>query len=174
MKPAYFRFVFVWGLYACSGTKSLQVSPDKALLQRVETAFVPAAEQYKLLAKALPPGKFPKNYDSKKGAYEFSGSEWWCSGFYPGTLLYLYEQTKDTVLYNEAIRMLALLEKEKMNTGTHDLGFMMFCSFGYAARIAPKPEYRDILLQSAKSLSTRFSPTVGSIKSWNSKPSDFL
>lgn len=174
MKPAYFPFILVLGVLACSGPKSLQVSPDKALLQTVDGAFAPAAEQYKLLMKALPPGKFPKNYDPQKAAYEFSGSEWWCSGFYPGTLLYLYEQTKDTVLYNEAMRMLALLEKEKANTGTHDLGFMMFCSFGNAARIAPKPAYRDILLQSAKSLSTRFSPTVGTIKSWNSKPSDFL
>lgn len=51
---------------------------------------------------------------------------------------------------------------------------MMFCSFGNALEIAPKPEYRDILLTSARSLSTRFNPTVGCIRSWDSKPSDFL
>jgi hypothetical protein len=51
---------------------------------------------------------------------------------------------------------------------------MMFCSFGNANRLAPKPAYKDILVTSAKSLSTRFNPKVGAIKSWDSKPSDFL
>jgi len=51
---------------------------------------------------------------------------------------------------------------------------MMYCSFGNAERIAPKPEYKDVLLESAKSLCTRFNPKVGCIKSWDSKPSDFL
>ena len=66
------------------------------------------------------------------------------------------------------------LKKEQFNKNTHDLGFMMFCPFGTANRIAPKPEYNEILLNSAKSLSTRFNPTVASIKSWDSKPEDFL
>jgi hypothetical protein len=52
---------------------------------------------------------------------------------------------------------------------------MMYCSFGNANRIKPSAEYKEILLNSAKSLSTRFNPTVGCIKSWDSKnPSDFL
>jgi uncharacterized protein YyaL (SSP411 family) len=51
---------------------------------------------------------------------------------------------------------------------------MMFCSFGNAERFASKPEYKDILLTSARSLSTRFNPRVGCIKSWDSKPGDFL
>jgi unsaturated chondroitin disaccharide hydrolase len=51
---------------------------------------------------------------------------------------------------------------------------MMFCSFGNAERFAPKPGYKDILLTSARSLSTRFNPKVGCIKSWDSKPGDFL
>jgi rhamnogalacturonyl hydrolase YesR len=89
--------------------------------------------------------------------------------------LYLYEQTKQQTLLTEAERMLNLLKKEQFNTTTHDLGFMMYCSFGNANRMAPKPEYKEILVNSAKSLSTRFNPTVGCIKSWDSKdPTDFL
>lgn len=126
------------------------------------------------MTKNLPPDRFPKNYDPKKAKFETSDSRWWCSGFYPGTLLYLYEQTKDQQLYDEAMRILKVLEKEKANTGTHDLGFMMYCSFGNAERIASKQEYKNILLQSARSLSSRFSPKVGCIKSWDSKPSEFL
>lgn len=144
------------------------------MIKTIDKNFVDAANQYKLLMKNLPAGRFPKTYDAKQDQLETSGSDWWCSGFYPGTLLRLYEQTKDQALYTEALRMLKLLEKEKTNTNTHDLGFMMYCSFGNADRISPKQEYKETLLTSAKSLSTRFNPKVGCIKSWDSKPTDFL
>ncbi len=154
--------------------KKINFQTDQKLLQTIRVNLKDAGNQYKVLAKNLPADKFPKTYFPATGRYEFSNSEWWCSGFYPGTLLYLYEQTKDIALYNEAMRILKPLEKEKYNKGTHDLGFMMFCSFGNAGRIAPKPEYKEILLTSAKSLSTRFNPKTGCIKSWDSKPSEFL
>ncbi|MBL7738617.1 MAG: glycoside hydrolase family 88 protein [Chitinophagaceae bacterium] len=147
---------------------------DKELLKTIEKNFADAAAQYKLMAQHLPAEKFPKTFFPATGEYEFSNSGWWCSGFYPGTLLYLYEQTKDRALYTEAERILQVLEKEKNNTSTHDLGFMMFCSFGNANRIAAKPAYKDILLTSAKSLCTRFNPKTGCIKSWDSKAGDFL
>jgi unsaturated chondroitin disaccharide hydrolase len=148
--------------------------PSKALLKTIDQNFIDAAAQYKVLAKNLPADKFPKTYFPTTGKYEFSNSGWWCSGFYPGTLLYLYRQTKDTALYNEAMRILEVLKKEQFNKGTHDLGFMMYCSFGNADIIDPSPAYREILLNSARSLSTRFSPTVGCIKSWDGKPNEYL
>ncbi|MEO6731157.1 MAG: glycoside hydrolase family 88 protein [Ferruginibacter sp.] len=159
---------------SCVSQSKIATQPDKGLLQTFESNFTDATAQYKVLAKNLPADKFPKTWFPETGKYEFSNSEWWCSGFYPGTLLYLYEQTKNPLMYNEAQRILKVLEKEKNNTTTHDLGFMMFCSFGNADRIASKPEYKEILLTSARSLSTRFSPTTGCIKSWDSKPSEFL
>jgi unsaturated chondroitin disaccharide hydrolase len=149
--------------------------PDKALLKTIQQNFTDAAAQYKILMKNVPADSFPKTYYPEKKTYGFSNSSWWCSGFYPGTLLYLNEQNKDEILFNESTRMLELLKKEQFNTGTHDLGFMMYCSFGNANRLSPKPEYREILLNSAKSLSTRFNPKVGCIKSWNAKdPNDFI
>jgi unsaturated chondroitin disaccharide hydrolase len=160
---------------SCQSQKKLWYKPDEALLQTIEQNFKDAAAQYKVLAKNLPADRFPKTFFPATSQYEWSGSGWWCSGFYPGTLLYLYEQTKDDSLYAEAERILKVLEKEKNNTTTHDLGFMMFCSFGNANRIAPKPGYKDILLTSARSLSTRFNAKVGCIKSWDSRdPNDFL
>ncbi|MEO5562216.1 MAG: glycoside hydrolase family 88 protein [Chitinophagaceae bacterium] len=166
--------LFVIICLSCQVQKKVSYNTDKALIQTFDKNFVDAAAQYKVLAKNLPADKFPKTYFPTTDKYEFSNSGWWCSGFYPGTLLYLYEETKDQALYTEAERILKVLEKEKNNTTTHDLGFMMFCSFGNANRIASKPEYKEILLTSAKSLSTRFNPKVGCIKSWDSKPGDFL
>lgn len=147
---------------------------DKALLKIIDKNFTDAAAQYKVLAKNLPADKFPKTYFPTTGKYEWSNSGWWCSGFYPGTLLYLYQQTKDSALYNEATRILEVLKKEQFNTSTHDLGFMMYCSFGNADLIDPSAAYKEILLNSAKSLSKRFSPAVGCIKSWDGKPNEYL
>jgi hypothetical protein len=153
--------------------KASQAISRPLLLKQFKQNFSDAQNQYQFLAQHLPAGKFPKTYFPNTDRYEFSNSDWWCSGFYPGSLLYIYEQTKDQATYQEAERILKDLEKEKYNTTTHDLGFMMFCSFGNANRIAPKPAYKEILLTSAKSLATRFNPKVGCIKSWDSKPDDF-
>lgn len=158
----------------CSVPRGASLRARPELSAQWDQNFMDAAAQYKVLKQSLPPDRFPKTFDAQTGKHETSGSGWWCSGFYPGTLLYLYEQTRDAVLYNEALRMLALLEKEQFNTGTHDLGFMMYCSFGNALQIAPQDRYKEILVNSAKSLATRFNPKVGCIRSWNSKPSDFL
>ncbi len=170
----FIALLFAGSVLSCSAGKISGYRPSEELLQTIGQNFRDAARQYKLLMANLPESQFPKTYFPATGKYEFSSSGWWCSGFYTGTLLYLYEQTRDTVLYQEALRLLPLLEKEQHNTNTHDLGFMMFNSFGYANRLAPKPEYEKILLNSARSLASRFSPTVGCIKSWDSQPPDFL
>ncbi len=150
------------------------INPDPSLIKTFRNNFKSAANQYKVLAKNLPADKFPKTFYPANRKYEFSNSGWWCSGFYPATLFYLYQQTKDAFLLKEGTRMLSLLEKEQFNKSTHDLGFMMYCSFGNAKTIKPSKKYNEILINSAKSLSTRFNPTVGCIKSWDGKPNEFL
>ena len=162
----------VW-LWSCSGQR--HISYDRVLANKVDTILEEAASQYKLLMSKRPSDRFPKTWFPQTGQYEWSGSGWWCSGFYPGSLLFLFEQTRDTGLYHEALRMLQLLRKEQFNTTTHDLGFMMLCSYGNANRVAPDTAYNRVLLTSARSLSTRFNPVTGCIKSWDSKnPGDFL
>lgn len=167
--------LFIGLLFSCTNVFSQSsYKPNKNFQKSIPLYFTEAASQYKWLKKNLPPDKFPKTYFPTTDKYEFSNSGWWCSGFYPGSLLYLYEQTKDTVLLNEAMRILQPLKKEQFNTRTHDLGFMMYCSFGNANRLNSSPAYKEILVNSAKSLSTRFDPTVGCIRSWDSKAGDFL
>ncbi|HEY4150680.1 MAG TPA: glycoside hydrolase family 88 protein, partial [Chitinophagaceae bacterium] len=173
------QFLLLWACLVVLGTGlAAQTAPAnvsrKTLTRIIARNFAAAGKQYKVLAKSLPPDKFPKTYYEMAGKLETSNSGWWCSGFYPGTLLYLYEQTKDTALYHEALRMLNVLKPEQFNKTTHDLGFMMYCSFGNAWRLNPSPEYREILLNSARSLSTRFNPAVGCIKSWDSKKNEYL
>ncbi|SHK84404.1 Glycosyl Hydrolase Family 88 [Chitinophaga jiangningensis] len=140
---------------------------NRDLLQKADESLQFAARQYKLMAKHLPDTVLPKTTDAKTGKLATSNSRWWCSGFYPGVNWYLFEYTKDPAFKAEALKRQALVEKEKNNKGTHDLGFMMFCPFGNAYRITKDPAYKDVLLTSAASLSTRFNPTVGCIKSWD-------
>ena len=44
---------------------------------------------------------------------------------------------------------------------------MMYCSFGNGYRLTGDTTYRSVILQSAKSLSKRFNPVAGVIKSWD-------
>ncbi len=142
---------------------------------KVDQALDHAVRQYLFMRDELNGvNKFPKTYDKHMQRLITSNSEWWCSGFYPGTLFYLYEESGNKDIYAEGTRMLKLLEPEQFNVNTHDVGFMMYCSYGNANRIAPQPEYKDIIVNSARSLITRFSPVVGCIKSHNRKPDDYV
>jgi len=140
----------------------------KEMQKLVDENLQLAVKQYKYMQKLLPADKLPRSYDSVKNELIVSGSDWWCSGFYPGTLWYLYEYTKDKALKAEAIRSTALLEKEKNNKGTHDLGFMLYCSYGNGYRLTKDNSYKNVMITGARSLSTRFNPIIGCIKSWNS------
>ena len=128
-----------------------------------------ADAQYKVLMQKIPDGVMPESFQGD--SLKTCTSSNWVAGFYPGTLLYLYEATKDKVLYNEALKKITLMDKQQYNKGTHDLGFMMYCSYGNLYKIKPNDAYKQILLNSARSLSTRFNPKVGCIRSWG-KSSD--
>lgn len=98
----------------------------------------------------------------------------WASGFFAGILWYLYDYTKDPFWEKQARRWNAALEQEQFNTSTHDLGFMLYNSFGNGFRLTNDPTYREILLRGAESLISRFNPVVGTIKSWDARPEDHL
>src|SRR5690606_22429230 len=146
----------------------------KSLLKTVEQRINESVRQYKFLMQGLAYDRFPVTYYEDKEQLVTSGSEPWVGGFYPGGLLYLYELTGDTTLYQEALRKMDVLKKEQFNTTTHDLGFMMYCSFGNAKRLEQNAAYDPILINSARSLASRFDPRVGCLRSWDSHPSQFM
>ncbi len=156
-------------LLAVLGTSTVvQAQTAKPNLSKefIQQQLDAAAKQIKVLANETPAEKFPKTFENGKEV--FSSSSWWCSGFYPGTLLYLYEGTKDEGLLKKATEKLTYLEKEKNNKGTHDLGFMLFCSFGNALRLTGDTQkYEPILSTGANSLASRYSPVTKTIRSWD-------
>jgi len=153
-------------------TDNLDQSGQMAAL--IDKNISVAAAQYKYLMSLVPRGFFSRTIEGRTGKLKTTGSGDWVSGFYPGTLLQLYAESKDSVLLKEAQARLVSLEREQYNKSTHDLGFMMYCSFGQAYRLTGNAHYREVLIKSARSLLTRFNPKVGCIKSWNwSDSSDY-
>jgi hypothetical protein len=124
-----------------------------------------AATQYELLASKTPQDSMPRHYDPSKNKWVNSDTKWWCSGFFPGSLWLIYDYTKDGKIRTEAERRLSILEKEKHYTGNHDLGFMMYCSFGTAFSITGNKVYKPTIDTAALSLITRYRPfnTIHSI-----------
>jgi unsaturated chondroitin disaccharide hydrolase len=136
----------------------------------IDDALSFSVKQYTLMADVMKDKAdlLPRTIDTA-GNLVTAKSNWWTSGFFPGTLWYLYEYSKDAKIKEYAELMTARVEKEKFNKGTHDLGFMLYCSFGNGLRLTGQESYNEVLLTGAKSLSTRFRPNIGCIQSWNSR-----
>jgi unsaturated chondroitin disaccharide hydrolase len=126
-----------------------------------------AARQYEQMLAAHPDTTKTVQSFNPNGTYKNMPTHWWCSGFFGGSLWYLYEYTKDK-RWKEAAHVWSMaVQKEQYNTGTHDLGFMLYCPFGNGYRLTGNPVYKKIMLRGAQSLATRFDPDKGVIKSWN-------
>ncbi|MFN8356727.1 MAG: glycoside hydrolase family 88 protein [Spirosomataceae bacterium] len=133
----------------------------------VKKEFEFAAKQYEgMLASHPDLTQFPQS-TNPDGSPRNMKSSWWCSGFFGASLWYIYEYTKDPKWKDAAHKWTMAVEKEQYNTGTHDLGFMIYCPFGNGYRLTKNEAYKPIMLTGAKSLATRFNPKIGVIKSWN-------
>lgn len=91
----------------------------------------------------------------------------WTSGFFPGSLWLAYEMTGDEDLKEQAKRFTNTLLPVSYKTDTHDLGFMVNCSYGNAFRLAPNDSIKDVMVRTADNLIGRFNPQIGAIRSWD-------
>lgn len=124
-----------------------------------------AVVQLKAMDARLDDKSMPRSFQD--GECINADMRWWTSGFFPGSLWYVYEATGD-----EEVKALALKNTAKLaglcSTPTdHDLGFQINCSYGNAYRLTGDTSFLPILEESANKLAARFNPTVGCIKSWN-------
>ena len=93
--------------------------------------------------------------------------EEWCAGFWPGVLWYDYEYTQDKHILEEAKKFTNSLEfLSQIPAYDHDLGFLVFCSYGNGYRLTKNPAYKKVILDTADSLSALFNPVVGTMLSW--------
>ncbi|KAL0488074.1 unsaturated disaccharide hydrolase [Acrasis kona] len=117
-------------------------------------------------------GLFANNtLPSGKWTYTSSGA--WTSGFYTGCLWYMYALTNDTKWLERAKATLPYLSREQYNKNTHDIGFIIFNSFGLGYKLTQDQNYHSAVLNAAAALSTRYSSKVKCTKSWNWSDKDF-
>ena len=157
-----------WRLLLCAapatpGAATEFEPPPRGFIRDV---IATASEQYRWLLAHLPDeGRLPRTFVD--GQLQMVAPKDWTSGFFPGSLWYLYQATGDARWRTAAVRYTALLEQEQTNRRTHDVGFILNCSYGNGYRLTRDPAYRDVLIRGARSLSSRFKPEVGLIRSWD-------
>lgn len=128
-----------------------------------------AVRQYTLMLDDIGrkgPVKLPKTINKMSQRVMIPIDDW-CSGFFAGSLWYLYQLTGDKSWASQARRYTECLDSIQYLTWHHDVGFMIGCSYLNGYRIHPTKAYKKVIVQTAKSLSTRFRPGAGVIQSWN-------
>jgi hypothetical protein len=140
---------------------------EEPMKELVQNQLTRCAEQYRGMAQTLEkqPGKFPRTIDAKENLLT-GDAKVWTSGYFPGSLWYLYEFSGDKEFLEYAKESTSRIKGIEHEKGYHDIGLMLYCSFGNGYRLTGDTVYRDILLTGAESLSTRFNPVVGCTKSW--------
>ena len=121
----------------------------------------------KLLTYEIDSLAFPRSYSYKDKLVKKVPSKDWTSGFFAGNLWQLYNLTGKQAYIKKAEVWTAFIEKEKFNNRTHDMGFKVYNSFGNGIKIKENKKYEDIIVESAKTLSTRFNENIKSIRSWD-------
>lgn len=126
------------------------------------------------------------------GRYEYREPDFWTCGFFPGQLWALRERlTKyphhaniDTNFQNgtsETITRRKLLERLTTDCAiwteplhamadrkdTHDLGFIIMPALQREWELTSSPRSLDTIIRAARSLSTRYIPSAGVIRSWD-------
>lgn len=157
----------IMALSSCAGEKAEKLDVDKALSYcdvQVHRALAELGKNgeadYSMQPRNILSGE--KFWNCRKVA-----KEEWTGGFWPGVLWYDYEATQ-----NDTIRVLAEKYTESLKLFSeipaydHDLGFLVFCSYGNGYRLTHNPTYRDVIIATADSLATLYNPKVGTILSW--------
>lgn len=166
MKKIILGFAF-FGLYACS-------QPTKETMDVVGALDYCATQVNRTLDElrgdsSMDYTMMPRNIMDSLTVWctRKATKEEWTAGFWPGVLWYDYEYTQDPKIEDEAKRFTASLEFLAHTPAyDHDLGFLVFCSYGNGYRLTGDPKYKEVILAVADSLATLYNPVVGTILSW--------
>ena len=154
-------------------------APETETMEQLrERVFAVAKVQTVYMDSLLTEGRCPRTFQGDTLVTSDIG--WWCSGFYPGVLWQIFEETEDPRFMRLAVRhtlpLASLLDRET----DHDIGFQLMSSFGKMALDLPSDgpaglsecnekerSPKDVLAQGAETLAARFIPEAGVLRSWN-------
>ena len=158
MKKLFFSIASVIAVVSC-------VSNQETMSELADRVFERAVNQMTLMDASLSEGEYPRSIDTD-GNLVKSDNKWWCCGFYPGSLWYTYEHTGNEqikALADKYTRSLVINEIRR----DHDMGFIVWCSYGNAFRLTGDESYKPMIEDAAEILAARFSPVTKTIRSWN-------
>jgi unsaturated chondroitin disaccharide hydrolase len=146
-----------------------QPCDEESIRRVVNDALDFSVQQAMRMAESLKeqPGLLPRNAD-RFGILQTCRSDWWTSGFFSGILWYLYEYSGNEEVMKWAREYTWRVKDQQYTRSNHDVGFIINCSSGNGYRITKDTSYRDVIRTASASLSTRFRPVTGCIRSWDS------
>lgn len=152
-------------LLLVAGAMISSCNREENMSQLTDRVMERAKVQFAILDGHLSDNVFPRTFEN--GEYRDGSAQWWVSGFFPGSLWYVYEATSDD-------NIKALAEKNTLKLSNlvelktdHDLGFQVNCSYGNAYRLTGDTSWLPVIEKASAKLAGRFNPTVGCIKSWD-------
>lgn len=164
MTPRPLRSALFAGLALIAGFVS---AAERPLREVIDGALAQSADQYRFMLQQLGDRTaIPRTFEHGKLVTPNLERDW-TVGFFPGALWYLYEGTQDTMWRAAAERYTPYVASWAKNKGTHDVGFVLYCSYGNGLRLTKNAAYADVLHAGAATLASRYSETVGAIKSWD-------
>ena len=157
--PIVYAAIILVILFTACGKK------DKTVISEQKLEFI--GQQFKnTIAILNDQDRIPRTIDNN-GKLVTIGIYGWTSGFFAGNLWNMYELTNDEKWKKEAEIWTEALDSVQYLTDHHDIGFMINCSYGNGLKLTGKEEYKNIIIQAAKSLSTRYNPNTKCIESWD-------
>ena len=161
MKKWFLFLVAVLCLTSCDEDTRRAISDE-----RLAEVFSMAEHQYVMLDLQLTDSTMPRTLNAD-GTLRTSDLNWWCSGFYPGSLWYIYEFGHSPNVSALAMKQTRKLEPLLAMNTDHDIGFQLNCSYGNAYRMTGNVACRDVLVAGARKLAQRMNPATGVIRSWD-------
>ena len=151
-------------LVGCAKSNNGSQADEDYATNAVEVAKQQLGFQVKLIEDS---GRFINPRTVVDGTVQYVPADDWTSGFFPGTMFYMYDLTGDKKWLDYGVKYTETLDSIKFLKWHHDVGFMIYCSYGNALRVTNNEAYKDVIIEAAKSLSTRFRPVPGVIQSWD-------
>lgn len=109
--------------------------------------------------------RIPSTFEN--GEIEYVPTDDWVSGFFAGTLWYMYELTGEEKWAEHAKCHTECLDSIQYLKWHHDVGFMIYDSYGHGLRLKGYEPYKQVIVNTAASLATRFREVPGVIQSWD-------
>jgi unsaturated chondroitin disaccharide hydrolase len=121
------------------------------------------------------PGRVPVY--TTRGHWVFDEDPWapvWTAGFLTGQLWIFAERTGDARWHDAARRYSLALEQRKLDTGTHDIGFIFTPSWGRWHELDPTARTAEVLVQAGRTMAGRFNPNGRYLSTWVAAGSTFI